>query len=474
MVLRKEDHSMRKVILNLKENKQYEVIKKLVETNGNKKRAAVKLNVSDRHINRLIKKYKKQGKEGFIHGNRNREPVNKINKELRTEIQDIYCKELYDANFRHATELLDKHYDIKISDTTLNTILRKNYIVSPKANRKTKRDMKKHLKDLRSKAKRNKDIYEIENKIDDIDQRDAHPRRPRCAYFGEMIQMDASEHVWFGNTKCHLHLAIDDATGKIVGAYFDTQETLKGYYNVLYQILTNHGIPYRFLTDKRTIFEYNLKNVPSDEEDTFTQFSYACHQLGIEIDTTSIPQAKGRIERLNGTVQSRFPVELRLKGIQSIEQANRQLPQLVKEYNDQFGLHIHDSKTVFETQPSKEEINLTLAVLSNRKIDAGHCIKFFNKYYIPTTSGGLHKYYPSRTPALIIKAFNGEMYVNINDTVFGLDEIVDRHEFSKDFDEIKEKKPRKKTIPSMHHPWRIGTFAAYIHEQKHRENGAHV
>ena len=61
--------------------------------------------------------------------------------------------------------------------------------------------MKKHLKDLRSKAKRNKDIYEIENKIDDIDQRDAHPRRPRCAYFGEMIQMDASEHVWFGNTK---------------------------------------------------------------------------------------------------------------------------------------------------------------------------------------------------------------------------------------------------------------------------------
>ena len=152
---------------------------------------------------------------------------------------------------------------------------------------------------------------------------------------------------------------------------------------MLYQILTNHGIPYRFLTDRRTVFEYKLKNASSDEEDTFTQFSYACHQLGIEIDTTSIPEAKGRVERLNGTLQSRIPVEFDFQGIKSIEQANRQLPQYIKKFNEQFGLHIHDSKTVFEKQPSKKDINLTLAVLSNRKIDTGHCIKFFNKHYIP-------------------------------------------------------------------------------------------
>ena len=74
--------------------------------------------------------------------------------------------------------------------------------------------------------------------------------------------MDASEHIWFGDTKCHLHLAIDDAAGIILGGYFDEQETLKGYYKVLYQILTNHGIPYRFLTDRRTVFEYKLKKHP--------------------------------------------------------------------------------------------------------------------------------------------------------------------------------------------------------------------
>jgi len=95
--------------------------------------------------------------------------------------------------------------------------------------------------------------------------------------------MDASLHDWFGPNKSQLHIAVDDASGEIVGAYFDAQETLKGYYNVLDQVLTNYGIPYMFFTDRRTVFEYKKKNTSSIEEDTFTQFSYACNQLGIEI-----------------------------------------------------------------------------------------------------------------------------------------------------------------------------------------------
>ncbi len=74
--------------------------------------------------------------------------------------------------------------------------------------------------------------------------------------------MDASEHLWFGDKKTQLHIAVDDSTGAIVGAYFDLQETLNGYYNVLSQILKNHGIPYMFFTDRRTVFEYKKKNPP--------------------------------------------------------------------------------------------------------------------------------------------------------------------------------------------------------------------
>jgi hypothetical protein len=87
-----------------------------------------------------------------------------------------------------------------------------------------------------------------------------------------MLQMDASLHLWFGESKTQLHIGVDDAVGQIIGAYFDEQETLKGYYNVLHQFLSNYDIPYQFFTDKRTVFEYKKKNDTAVEKDTFTQF----------------------------------------------------------------------------------------------------------------------------------------------------------------------------------------------------------
>jgi transposase-like protein len=159
-----------------------------------------------------------------------------------------------------------------------------------------------------------------------------------------MLQMDASQHLWFGNEKSYLHIAVDDATGAITGAYFDSQETLNGYYHVLYQILTQYGIPFMFFVDKRTVFEYKKKNISSVEEDTFTQFGYACKQLGIQIKTSSVPQAKGRVERMFQTLQSRLPLELRLAGVTSIEQANEFLKAYIKEFNAQFALPVNNTK----------------------------------------------------------------------------------------------------------------------------------
>ena len=104
--------------------------------------------------------------------------------------------------------------------------------------------------------------------------------------------MDASNHEWIKGVKCYLHAAIDDSTGMIVGAYFDVQETLNGYYHVAAQIFKEYGIPYMFYTDNRTIFEYKRKGEQSIEKDTFTQFGYMCHNLGITLETTSISQAK--------------------------------------------------------------------------------------------------------------------------------------------------------------------------------------
>ena len=162
-----------------------------------------------------------------------------------------------------------------------------------------------------------KEIEAIQSNIVAI--KDAHPSQPRSTYFGEELQMYACEHLWFGNSKTSLHASIDASTNQVVGAYFDHAETLYGYYKITEQFLTKYGIPYMIKTDRRTVFEYKKKNSPSDADDTFTQYSYACSQLGIAIETSSTPEFKPRIERLFQTLQARLPIELRLAGITQLK-----------------------------------------------------------------------------------------------------------------------------------------------------------
>lgn len=124
---------MRKVILNMNEEKRFEVIKKLVDTNGNKKNAALKLGCSQRHINRMIAGYKKDGKSYYIHGNRGRSPIHALSAEVKQLVLDLYRNKYFDTNFTHCVELLEKHEGISISVSTLHTILEKEFILSPKA-----------------------------------------------------------------------------------------------------------------------------------------------------------------------------------------------------------------------------------------------------------------------------------------------------------------------------------------------------
>src|SRR5659263_242480 len=275
---------IRKVNLTMKEEGKYLMIKKLVDTNGNKKRAAVKLQCSTRHINRMIQGYKQEGKEYFVHGNRDRQPIHTISDETKSKIIKLY-ETVYDgANFTHFTELLASRDKINFSTSAIRSMLMKKHILFPRATRRVKKRVREELKLLDAKILFDEEATVLASNT--VRDEDAHPRRPRCKYFGEMLQMDASLHDWFGKDKTQLHIAVDDSTGQIVGAYFDHQETLNGYYHLLYQILTTYGIPAMFFTDRRTVFEYKQLKNPATEDDTFTQFSYACSQLGIDIKTS--------------------------------------------------------------------------------------------------------------------------------------------------------------------------------------------
>lgn len=467
--------NMRKVELRMNEDHKYEIIKKLHDSGGNKKSAAIKLNCTVRSVNRLLKRYAKEGKASFLHGNRGRVPSTTISPTVKQEITDLYMDSYGDANYTHFCEIVKEELNYSISDTALNKWLREEEIVSPKARKKTKSNMKKLLTAKLDIIKSEKVKNEIKESIAIIDSKDAHPKRPRSKFMGEMIQMDASSFCWVPDETWYLHLAIDDATGTVVGAYFDTQETLNAYYNVFYRILTNYGIPAMFYTDRRTVFEYKRKNTAFDDEDTFTQFSYACHQLGVEIKTTSVAQAKGRVERLNQTFQSRLPVELRRAHITTVDAANEFLNHYVKKYNKQFALHLNITQNVFEIQPSSETINTTLSVISERKVDSGHSIKYQNKYYRTLLSTGKPIYFKRGSTALVIEAFDNNLYVNILDHLYTLEEIPEHSKYSKNFDPVdKVDIEKKRYIPPMSHPWKHASYNNYLLKMKHRNDGANV
>ena len=457
----------------MNEQKKYEVIKGLADhPNPNKQRASLELGCTVRHINRLLAGYKAEGKSFFVHGNRRRKPVNTIPDETKTTVVTLYTTKYYDANFTHFTELLERNENISLSRSSVANILEEQYILSPKVTKAKKKRVKKELEAKKEAARTKKEVYEVQANLVAIE--DAHSRRPRAAYFGELQQMDATPHEWVPGQIWHLHLAIDDATGNITGGWFDTQETLNGYYHVFHQILSVYGIPYKFLTDKRTVFTYKKKNSPSIDEDTYTQFAYACKQLGVALESSSIPQAKGRVERLNETLQSRLPVELRLAGITTIDAANEFLNSYIKEFNAKFGLPVDSISSVFEEQPSEEKINLILAVLSERTVDTGHCLRHNNRFYKMLDANGKQVHYKGGTKVIFIQAYDGEKYCCVNDKdIYALEEIPEHEAKSKDIDaDYKPPVEKERYIPPMNHPWRRSHFGRFVKKQAHHQADA--
>ncbi len=290
--------------ITMKEQHKYKTIEKIINNKISKQRAANILHLSIRRIEQLIKLYDPQNSQSFAHHSRGRIAHNKTNPQICEKIINLYKTKYIGFNFTHFKEKLIENEGINISYSVLYKLMSLNQIKTPRKQKIKKKDK-------------------------------THPLRERRKCFGELLQADASEYHWLGpnGPKWFLHGAIDDTTNTVVGLYFAYQETLQGYYNVLHKILRNYGIPMKFYTDKRTIFTYQKSSDKTEEKDTFTQFSRCCDELSVEIITTSIPQAKGRIKRLWGALQDRLKNELILAGVTTIEEANTFLKEFITKFN---------------------------------------------------------------------------------------------------------------------------------------------
>ena len=370
--------------LNNKERYTFEIIGKVVDGKMTIKEAMFELNRSRQQIYRLTNTYHKEGEKGFIHKNRGNIPHNKKESGIIEELKQLYLDEYYDYNFMAFYDELTENEKYKnkydISYSSLYNVFLSDDIISPLAHEGTI----KLYNEMMNKAITDKEEIQEEKlelfKSRQISFEKAHVRRSSNMYaFGQEVQMDACEKVWFDGIVTYLHLAVDKATKKVLFGWFEYEEITRGYFVLLFNIIINYGIPLRIKTDNRNSFSNNKNKVDT------TQFGVICQILGIELITTSIATSKANVERQNKTFKDRLIAELRHENITDIEEANRYLNEIfIPKMNKKFSYEI-DSKTskMRANNYSDEELNLIISEKYTRIIDNASSIKYNNKYYIP-------------------------------------------------------------------------------------------
>jgi len=334
---------------------------------------AKRLELSVRQVMRLVAKVKSGS--SLLHGNCGK-GAKGLDAKLKQNIVDIYSQFRFaDSNFLHFKELLLELHQIQISYNALRTLLLRAGFASPKKHRPKKN----------------------------------HPRRPPKEAFGEMLQTDASSHQFFlpfGDQKFYaLHGFIDDAAGAITGLYMTKNECSDGYFEALRATLLNFGCPGSVYADGLSLFfsskreALSKKDILAGIEERRTQFGQICYDLGIELIHARSSQAKGKIERLWQTLQSRLITEFKIRDIDSVEKANAFLPEYLVSFNKKFSKLV--TKSVFLPVPKTIDLNLLLSLKYTRKLDSGLCFSFYkNIFKVPDGT-------PHATVELLISKIHG-------------------------------------------------------------------
>ncbi len=228
-------------------------------------------------------------------------------------------------------------------------------------------------------------------------RRQFHQPRIRREHFGELVQIDGSEHRWFEDRgpRCTLIVFIDDATGRLVALRFVQSESAFAYFEALKGYLTSHGRPLAFYSDKHSIFRVSKPQAQGGQG--MTQFGRALSELSIEILCANSSQAKGRVERVNRTLQDRLVKELRLEGISTIEAANTYLPAFIGRFNERFAsapARPNDLHRPLERNPA--QLDTILAWREQRYVTQQLALSYDSKRIVldetPLTAGLIGKY----------------------------------------------------------------------------------
>lgn len=414
---------MEGIFMTFKECDKLKIIQKVYDKRLTQKLAAENLGLCLRQIKRLCQKYRLYGPEGLISKKRGVKSNNYISDEIKQRALSVIQKKYYDFGPTLAHEKLTELHKLKVSVTTIRNLMIKNNIWSPHKIRKIK----------------------------------IHQLRTRRSREGELVQIDGSPDDWFEERapKCNLLAQVDDATSKIKFAMFVEHETTWNYMDLTRIYIEKYGKPLAFYSDRHNIFKINHPNAISGNNTT--QFHRALKELDIELICANSPQAKGRIERANRTLQDRLKKELRLRNISSMKDANAFLPFFIEDYNRRFGRAPKDTSDAHRSLSKQDNLNQILVIKEMRHLSKNLTFQYKNKIYQIKTdklSYGLRK-----ANIMVLENKKEEISLqykgkNLSYTIYEERPYQAEVCSSKDINLKVDKLHKYK--PSKYHPWRSG------------------
>lgn len=293
------------IVMTARDVLRSQVMAQVLEGKLDQASAAGRLGISVRQIKRLKRRMLDEGAEGLLSRKRGKPSNRRTSADVLEKAMALIGAHYADFGPTLACEKLEEIHEIKLSVETVRQAM---------------------LRAGLWKARRGAGAR-------------THAMRERRARRGELIQIDGSPHDWFEGRapRCCLLVFIDDATSELMALRFVDAETTFGYMGLLEEHVLAHGLPAALYSDRHSIFQVN-KGDHKDVSHTQTQFARALEQLGIEGIQANSPQAKGRVERANQTLQDRLVKEMRLQGISDQEAANAWLPQFIRAFNRRFAV----------------------------------------------------------------------------------------------------------------------------------------
>jgi transposase len=407
------------------ELKRLHVIQKVLEGIIKQVEAAEILSLSGRQIRRVVKRIRSEGSRGIIHRSRGKPSNRRISHKIKERVINLYRRQYKGFGPTLASEKLQERNKIRISDETLRMWLIETG------------DWKKSRRHRRHRQ-----------------------WRERKHHDGEMIQMDGSHHDWFEGRGpwCVLMGYIDDATGRVFGRFYEYEGTIPAM-DSFKRYIKKYGLPLSVYLDRYKTYKSTAKPTLDDElndVEPLSDFERALRELGVEVKHANSPQAKGRIERLFGTLQDRLVKEMRLRGIRILGEANAFLEEYLPTYNRRFSVSPKERGNLHRPLGRGLDLDAILCIETERTLRNDFTVAHNRKLY--QVEDKVHT-----SKVMVQDRMDGSIHITHKNRALRFKEIIERP--------LREKKPLALTketrsyTPPTSHPWRGFRFGKHRYER---------